>query len=155
MKQHHIPEQQDLQIHRCVNLRTECQSKFVPSAAMRHGVIIWTRAVRGWQCNLCTKISQVKTLPDKTSTDDNEDTDNEMHCSRWTVSSTRNVRLHGRKNWRGSTVFWSDIFAVAILSCRSTRVGAGHYRTTLLDKRRTQWPWGRRVVYLLSLGPCN
>jgi len=24
-----------------------------------------------------------------------------------------------------------------------------------MDKSRTQWPWGRRVVYLLSLGPCD
>ena len=40
MRQHHIPEQQDLQIHRCVNLRAECQNKFVTSPAMRHGVII-------------------------------------------------------------------------------------------------------------------
>ena len=40
MKQHHIPEQQNLQIHRCVNLWTECQNKFVLSAAMRQGMFI-------------------------------------------------------------------------------------------------------------------
>ena len=40
MKQRNIPEQQNLQIHRCVNRRTECQNMFLPSAAMRHCMII-------------------------------------------------------------------------------------------------------------------
>ena len=81
-----------------------------------------TCAVRGWQCNLCTKISQVNILPDKTSTDDSEGTDNEINCSRWTVSTTRNVRVHGRKNgvevlyFELKPLLWQDCLAAPFVS---------------------------------------
>ena len=155
MKQRNIPEQQNLQIHRCVNRRTECQNMFLPSAAMRHCMIIEHAQCEADNAIFVQKFRKSKSLPNKTSTDDSEDTDNEMNCSRWTVSSMRYVRLHGRKKWSGSTVFWNETFAVERLPCSSIRVGADHYRTTYMDKSRTQWPWGRRVVYLLSLDPCN
>jgi hypothetical protein len=77
MKQHQIPEQ-NLQLHRCENLTTECQSMLVSSATMRSCVI-----TEHAQCEADNAISQVNTLPNKIPTDDSEDTDNEMkNCSR-------------------------------------------------------------------------
>jgi len=110
-----------------------------------------TRTVRSWKRNLCTKISQVKTLPEKTRTDDSEDTDNEMrNCSRWTVSSMRNLRFHGRKK-NGMEVLYFEVKTLLWQDCLASPFVSVQIFTGLpyMDKSRMQWPWGRRFVYLL------
>jgi len=46
-------------------------------------------------------------------------------------------------------LLWQYRLAAPLLSVQVV-TGLPH-----MDKSRTQWPWGRKVVYLLSLGPCN
>jgi hypothetical protein len=146
LKQRHIPRMQSPQIHRCENFKTWI-TDYVCTVD-RHETFsdYIARAMPGWQCDLCTKLSQVKTLLDKTSTDDREDIDKVMkYCSRWMVLAMRNVQFHGRKYWSGSPVFWSGTFSMTGLLYRSIRVRANHNRSTYIDKSRKQWPAGPSV----------